>query len=89
MPAAIGIAAVVVIPATGNPYRVRMGPPHPTTRYPDIASAPIPEAIDPHIARTRCVAENLDARRRRWRHRAVIRSVCCTANKGRHCQDRY
>src|SRR5579862_5686936 len=88
MAAAIVIAAMLVEGPAGNPGRTRMRRPTPITGDPDVVPAPIPEAIDPHVAGSRGVADNTNYGGR-GRRSHIISSLRGATDQREHGQRGY
>lgn len=85
MAPAIRVAAAIIVSAARDPSRMRTRRPRPIPRDPDVTIAPVPEAIDPHITRPRCVTNSaVDGRSRRRRSYGVVRST-----RGAPCQRKH
>jgi hypothetical protein len=88
MSSAVGIVAVIIVGAASHPPRMGMRRAAPITRHPDITAAPIVEAVDPHIARSRCVTDY--AHDWRWRRSGhIVAGTNRTTGKKKHREGRY
>ena len=87
--ALIVIAAVRVDRAARHPDRMWTGRAPPISGNPDVSSAPIPEAFNPHIAGARRVADSPNDHRSRRRWCDIIRAARGTTHRAENCQCRH
>jgi len=90
MTPAIRVPPVIVVGATRYPSRMRTRRSRPIPRRPDVAIMPVPESVDPHVTRPRCIANGPVDSWARWRRpNGVVRSTRGAPCQRKHSQRRH
>ena len=85
----VRIMAVIVVSPARHPPGMKTRRPRPIARRPDVTPAPIVKAIDPNIARPRCITHYAHDGRRWRRSRYVVTGANRTTGKKKHREGRY